>query len=217
VTTRPNSPASERNKRPILDVLREEFKDRHRVLEIGSGTGQHAVFFASELPDLLWQTSDLPENHPGIIAWLDEAQLDNVEPPLELDVDRFDDATVVADAVFSANTAHIMNRQSVENMFRLVGRILPDGGVFCLYGPFNFDGEYSSESNAAFDASLRQRNPSMGIRDLSWLEQLGKKAGMTRQRLYAMPANNHVVVWHKAGRDEKGAGARRSGNREAAT
>jgi cyclopropane fatty-acyl-phospholipid synthase-like methyltransferase len=206
VTARPSSPASERNKHPILEVLREEFKDRHRVLEIGSGTGQHAVFFAAELPYLVWQTSDLPENHAAILAWLDDARLDNVEPPLELDVDRFDAASVTADAAFSANTAHIMGTESVESMFSLVGRLLPDGGVFCLYGPFNFDGKYSSESNAAFDASLRQRSPSMGIRDLGWLEQLAENAGMTRERLYAMPANNHVVVWRKGRPDGTGTG-----------
>jgi cyclopropane fatty-acyl-phospholipid synthase-like methyltransferase len=199
VTACPSSAASERNKRPILEVLREEFKDRRRVLEIGSGTGQHAVFFAAELPWLVWQTSDLRENHPAIRAWLEDARLDNVEPPLELDVDRFDAASVTADAVFSANTAHIMGPESVENMFNLVGRLLPEDGVFCLYGPFNFDGDYTSESNAAFDASLRQRSPSMGIRDLAWLEQLADGVGMARERLYAMPANNYVVVWRKVG------------------
>jgi cyclopropane fatty-acyl-phospholipid synthase-like methyltransferase len=202
VTACPSSAASERNKRPILEVLREEFKDRRRVLEIGSGTGQHAVFFAAELPWLVWQTSDLRENHPGIRAWLEDARLDNVQPPLELDVDRFDAASVTADAVFSANTAHIMGPESVENMINLVGRLLPEGGVFCLYGPFNFDGEYTSESNAAFDASLRQRSPSMGIRDLAWLEQLAEDVGMARERLYAMPANNYVVVWRKVGQME---------------
>lgn len=195
MTARPNSPASERNKHPILEVLREEFKDRRRVLEIGSGTGQHAVFLAAAMPHLTWQTSDVRENHDGIRAWLGKAQLKNVNPPLELDVDEFDDDSIAADAVFSANTAHIMSFDSVKNMFRLVGRVLPDGGLFCLYGPFNFDGRFSSESNAAFDASLRERDPSMGIRDLADLDRLAESAGMSRIRLYAMPANNHIAVW----------------------
>lgn len=198
MTARPNAPASERNKQPILEVLREEFKDRHGVLEIGSGTGQHAVFFGAEMPHLVWQTSDLRENHDGILAWLDDANLKNVKPPLVLDVDEFDEASIAADAVFSANTAHIMSFDSVKNMFRLVGRVLPEGGVFCLYGPFNFDGRFSSESNAAFDASLRQRDPSMGIRDMAGLDQLAESSGMTRTRLYAMPANNHIAVWRKS-------------------
>lgn len=203
MTTRPNSPASERNKRPILDALREEFKDRRHVLEIGSGTGQHAVFFAAEMPHLTWQTSDLRENHDGIRAWLEHAHLKNVRPPLELDVNKYNAASVIADAVFSANTAHIMDIHAVESMFEFVGHVLPDGGVFCLYGPFNFDGHFSSESNAAFDASLRQRDSAMGIRDLADLDRFAADAGMPRFRLYAMPANNHLAIWKKPESDRR--------------
>lgn len=194
----PNSPASERNKRPILEVLRKEFGSVQHVLEIGSGTGQHAVFFGAELPHLTWQTSDLPENHATILQALQRDRLRNVKPPLELDVARAEALAMEADAVFSANTAHIMSIHAVERMFELVGRVLPDGGVFCLYGPFNFSGQFSSDSNARFDESLRQRNSSMGIRDLDDLDGFARRSGMSRIRLYAMPAMNYIAVWQKS-------------------
>lgn len=205
MTTLPSSLACERNKGPILEVLKQEFADSSSVLEIGSGTGQHAVHFARELPHVVWQTSDLPENHPGIIAWLDHAGLSNARPPLDLDVEHVDVehmgrdelSAMRFDAMFSANTAHIMRIEAVAAMFRLAGVVLPAGGVFCLYGPFNFDGEFSSDSNAEFDASLRQRDRTMGIRDIGELDELAASVGLARVRLYAMPANNHVAVWVK--------------------
>lgn len=212
--TPPGSPACERNKRPILEVLRKELAGRRRVLEVGSGTGQHAVYFARHLPYLAWQTSDLAANHDVIRAWLASAGLPNVEPPLTLDV--LDPAKALAglerpDAVFSANTAHIMPVAAVQAMFELVGRLLPEGGVFCLYGPFMFDGGHSSPSNRAFDASLKARDPAMGIRDIAELDRYARDAGLVRVRLYAMPANNHLAVWERpraarGGRRRAGAG-----------
>jgi cyclopropane fatty-acyl-phospholipid synthase-like methyltransferase len=193
----PDSPASERNKRPILEVLRTEFRNVRDVLEIGTGTGQHAVFFAEELPHLTWQTSDLPENHEAIHARLAIGAPVRVKPPLVLDVEDLATPAMSVDAVFSANTAHIMSMRAVQRMFGLVGRILPEGGTFCLYGPFNFDGEFSSESNARFDAALRQRSATMGIRDISDLDEFASVAGLSRIRLYAMPAMNHIAVWQK--------------------
>ena len=195
----PHSPASERNKRAILEVLRMEFRDARHVLEIGSGTGQHAVFFAQELPHLTWQPSDVPDSHDAIRGRLDENAPSNVKPPLVLDVEHAEPPANGFDAAFSANTAHIMGIRAVQRMFALVGRILAAGGRFCLYGPFNFDGEFSSESNARFDASLRQRKATMGIRDLSDLDQFAKDAGLSRVRLYAMPAMNYIAVWQKSG------------------
>jgi cyclopropane fatty-acyl-phospholipid synthase-like methyltransferase len=192
-----DSPASERNKRPILEVLRVELQDARDVLEIGTGTGQHAVFFAEEMPHLTWQTSDLPENHDAIRARLARDATSRVKPPLSLDVEDEAPSTMVFDAVFSANTAHIMSIRAVQRMYALVGGILPVGGRFCLYGPFNFDGEFTSESNARFDASLRQRKASMGIRGISDLDRFAGDSGMTRVRLYAMPAMNHLAVWQK--------------------
>lgn len=193
----PSAPACERNRQPILDVLRGELDGRSRVLEIGSGTGQHAVFFAAELPQVAWQTSDRPENHEDILAWLEYSGSDNVLPPLALDVETFEPGGLHFDAVFSANTAHIMPMAAVRRMFALVGGMLEAGGVFCVYGPFNFDGRFSSDSNAEFDASLRQRNAGMGIRDIGELDDFAAAAGLVRVRLYAMPANNHLAVWRK--------------------
>ena len=187
--------AAQRNAAPILDVLRREFADRSAVLEIGSGTGQHAVSFASELTHLTWQPSDVAQNCPGISAWLADAGFPNTLPPLELDV-RYDDTGASRfDAAFSANTTHIMNEDAVRSMFEVVGKALVSGGLFCLYGPFRIGGRFNAPSNAAFDMSLRQRSPTMGIRDLEMLDAFALSAGMRRQRLYAMPSNNHVVLW----------------------
>lgn len=197
---RPSAPAVARNREPILEVLTHEMADRRQVLEIGSGTGEHAVFFAARMPWLNWQTSDLPRNHDGIRAWIQFAAVANVEPPLALDVSDPPRLDRCYDAVFSANTAHIMSRSDVECMFALVGGLLPQGGRFCLYGPFNRDGRYTSDSNAHFDASLRRQDPAMGIRDLGDLDAFGVEGGLSRSALYAMPANNYLAVWTRGGR-----------------
>lgn len=195
----PGSPASERNKQPILEVLSVEFREAHHVLEIGSGTGQHAVYFGEHLSHLVWQTSDLAENHDGILARLAVHDSPRVKPPLLLDVENTGlMADDTFDGIFSANTAHIMNLRAVQRMFALAGEILPAGARFCLYGPFNFDGEFSSESNARFDASLRQRKASMGIRDLGDLDRFARDASLSRVRLYAMPALNYLAVWQRS-------------------
>lgn len=199
MTDRPSAPATERNRDAILDVLAVEFAGRSSVLEIGSGTGQHAVFFAARLPDLTWQTSDRKQNHAGINAWIESAGVANVVAPLEIDVESTPPVDPIYDAIFSANTAHIMSMKAVECMFDLVGGLLPVDGNFCLYGPFNQNGEFTSESNRQFDASLRSQEGSMGIRDLEELEVLAEQAGMRRARLYAMPANNFIVIWRRLG------------------
>lgn len=194
---KPNASAALRNSQPILEVIRNEFENCETVLEIGSGTGQHAVFFASKMPWLGWQTSDVRENHDGINAWLEEAGLDNVKAPLELDVEKPFQSDDRFDAVFSANTAHIMNIEAVECMFRIAGESLIVGGMFCLYGPFNLDGEFTSDSNRRFDASLKMQNQAMGIRDLADLDAFAKANSLHRTSLYAMPANNMIAVWAK--------------------
>lgn len=195
---KPNAPAALRNGEPILEVIREEFRECNTVLEIGSGTGQHAVFFGNELPWLAWQTSDVSENHPGINAWIDDANLKNVRTPLELDVRQPPDIEAKFDGVFSANTAHIMGIDAVECMFRVVAECLHDGGRFCLYGPFNLDGEFTSDSNRQFDANLKAQDPHMGIRDLETLDGFAETNGLRRTNLYAMPANNMIAVWDKS-------------------
>jgi len=195
VTGKPHAAAAERNREPILQVLQAEFSDRHAVLEIGSGTGQHAVWFGRELSHLVWQASERPGNLAGVQAWVGDAGLPNLPPPIELDASCPDGPAGQYDAVFSANTAHIMGIDVVRAMFGLVGRVLPPGGKFCLYGPFNMDGSFTSDSNRAFDASLRIRAPEMGIRDIETLDQFAASAGLARTATYAMPANNFVAVW----------------------
>ena len=187
----------ERNRAPILEVLRIELAGKSRLLEIGSGTGQHAVYFAPEFPGLVWQTSDVIEAHADIRAWLDEAALANVLPPLALDVCKSDWPAGPYDAAFSSNTAHWMSWSEVECLFSGVGRVLQAGGVFCLYGPFNYRGNYTSESNARFDRWLKARDPSSGIRDFEAVNELAREAGMTLEKDYAMPANNRTLVWSR--------------------
>jgi len=193
--TGPYASASARNSAPILGALRYELDGRPAVFEIGSGTGQHAVTFAAALPGVTWQTSDLVPSHDGIRAWIEEAGLGNVLPPVEFDVLSASVRGRAYDAVFSANTAHIMSYAAVRRMFALAGTMLRAGGVFCLYGPFSRGGRFSTMSNEAFDASLRARNPAMGIRDLDELDALAGDNGMVLARIYAMPANNLLVVW----------------------
>lgn len=197
MTDKPFSEYAERNGVPILTVLRNEFANSTKVLEIGSGTGQHAARFAKELPFLQWQTSDRNENHDGIRAWVNDSGLTNLLPPLSLDVLSSNVAAASCDAVFSSNTAHIMSIEAVQKMFEIVGNALTAGGVFCLYGPFRQGGEFNTPSNAAFHRTLRSRNPEMGIRDIETLDDYARDNNMVRARLYAMPANNHIAVWHK--------------------
>lgn len=202
MTDKPFAEYADRNGAPILAVLQNEFAHCTKVLEIGSGTGQHAVRFAKELPFLQWQTSDLDENHPGIRAWVNDSGLANLLPPLALDVLTADVPAESCDAVYSSNTAHIMSIEAVKKMFAILGNALTDGGVFCLYGPFRQDGEFNTPSNAAFHQTLRSRNPEMGVRHLESLDEYARDHNMARIRLYTMPANNHIAVWRKKKHDE---------------
>ena len=195
----PNAPAALRNREAILQVLRKELGDVQMVLEIGSGTGQHAVHFAAALPDVSWQTSDLPENHPGIQYWVENAGLANVLPPLLLDVSDAGDFTNQYSAVFSANTTHIMSAPNVEKMIEFVGRTVQRQGKFLLYGPFRVNDEFMGEGNERFDQSLKSQKTSMGIRDLEWIDELAAQQGLVRQKTYAMPANNLLVTWQSVG------------------
>ncbi|HYC56219.1 MAG TPA: DUF938 domain-containing protein [Candidatus Binatia bacterium] len=193
----PFAPACERNRDPILQVLRDELGRARRVLEIGSGTGQHAVHFARELPHLTWQTSDLGDNHAAIRAWIEQEGLANVAAPIELDVQASRWPAGPFDAVFSANTAHIMSWPQVQAMIAGIGRVLGPDGVFLLYGPFAYDGVHVSASNADFDAMLRARDPHSGVRDVRDLEREANAANMELCADHAMPANNRTLVWRK--------------------
>lgn len=195
--TKPISPSCERNQEPILAILREVLAQSVEVLEIGSGTGQHAVFFARHLPHLQWQTSDMPDQHPGIHAWIADAALPNVRAPLNLDVDAQVWPVRDVDAVFSANTVHIVAWPQVQHMFQGVGRTLKPGGFFCLYGPLNYAGKFTSDSNAQFDVWLKQRDARSGIRDFEALDALAQAEGMVLAQDVVMPANNRMLVWRK--------------------
>jgi SAM-dependent methyltransferase len=200
MTMRPDAPATGRNKQAILEVLEFEYRDCASVLEIGSGTGQHAVHFAAAMPWLVWQTSDLTAHHESIRAWTEWSGLPNVKPPLAFDAAEPLPLEQQFDAVFSSNTAHIMSVSEVEKMFGHVAQLLLPGGVFCLYGPFNENGSYTSASNAAFDAALKAQKSSMGIRDRGQLDRLARQNGLLALRRYAMPANNQVLVWQQSPR-----------------
>ncbi|MFC5524428.1 DUF938 domain-containing protein [Rhodanobacter ginsengisoli] len=193
---KPHSPSCERNREPILEVLREQLADRRHVLEIGSGTGEHAVHFAAALPHLSWQSSDRAEYLPGIRAWLDEAALPNAPAPLELDVaGNWPDGPF--DAVFSANTLHIMAWHEVQQLFARLPTITSADARLIVYGPFNFHGRYSSDSNAAFDQWLKARGAHMAIRDAEAVDALAADAGFTLVDDIAMPANNRCRVWRR--------------------
>lgn len=190
LAVKPFSEAAERNRDPILAVLKRVFADRKWVLEIGSGTGQHAAYFAPALPHLVWQASDVAANLPDIRQWVRHP------PPIEVDVDRPIPA-VPADAAFSANTCHIMSWPQVEKMFAGVARLLPAGGVFAVYGPFHYGGKPTSQSNARFDAMLRARDPASGVRDFEAIRALADAHGLELVEDNAMPANNRLLVFRK--------------------
>jgi SAM-dependent methyltransferase len=189
------SEACEENKDPILTVLRHEFAGCRAVLEIGSGTGQHAVYFSGHLPHLTWQPSDLAVHHASIDAWRREAALPNLLSPLLLDVTGEDWPPCRFDGVFSANTTHIMAWPAVVAMFAGIAKLLKPGGIFCLYGPFNYNRKYTSDSNARFDQWLKQRNPQSGLRNFGDLDALAGANGLDLVQDYAMPVNNRLLVW----------------------
>jgi Protein of unknown function (DUF938) len=194
---KPYSQACENNKAPILAVIREVFSEPITVWEIGSGTGQHGCYFASKLPHLSWQPTDLAENHPGINAWRDEAQLPNLNPPIILDVSSPVWPCESMDAVFTANTLHIMNWTHVEALFERFQTVLNPLATVCIYGPFNYNGKYTSESNANFDQLLKNRDPLSGIRDFEVVMALAESAGLKLLKDNTMPANNRLLVLEK--------------------
>ncbi|OUS09991.1 methylase [Gammaproteobacteria bacterium 54_18_T64] len=194
---KPFSQACENNQQAIFTVLERVFTQAQEVLEIGSGTGQHASYFAPRLPQLVWQTSDQADYHPGINAWIADTNAENLRRPLLLNVDMPEWPIAGVDAVFSANTCHIMGWASVVNMFTHLADVLALGGTLAIYGPFNYDGQYTSPSNANFDQWLKQRGAHQGIRDFEAVDQLASRAGMSLLEDNAMPANNRLLVWRK--------------------
>lgn len=192
---KPYSESCDQNCDPILAVIQALFSNCRQLLEIGSGTGQHAVYFAQQMPHLVWHSSDRRENHSGISMWLNDAGLLNTRLPIALDVSLDDWPQQAFDAVFSANSAHIMHWPDVQAMFAGVGRVLSEGGIFALYGAFNYNGQFTSESNARFDQWLKERDPLSGVRDFEAVDTLARLAGMQLLNDDEMPANNRILSW----------------------
>ncbi len=211
MTDKPFSPSCERNREPILAVLQECLAGCRRVLEIGSGTGQHAVHFAAAMPWLAWQCSDRADYLPGIRQWLDEAGLANTPVAIELDVasgawdflplplagESRGEGAPGFDAAFTANTLHIMGWAEVEAFFAGLARVMTATATVVVYGPFNYAGSYSSDSNREFDAWLKARNPRSGIRDFEAVDALARAIGLRLLADVAMPANNRCLVWQR--------------------
>ncbi len=190
----PFAEAAEQNKAVIFEVIKPYLHGD--VLEIGSGTGQHAVFFASQVPELRLQTSDLELYLPVISAWIEDSGLQNLLPPIALDVlenwpgDQYD-------LVYSANCFHIMDKAAVTKSVEGAAACLKPGGVFAIYGPFNYAGNFTSESNARFDEFLKSRDPASGIRDFEWVNDLADKADLELLEDVSMPVNNRCLIWKK--------------------
>ena len=195
--SKPYSVACERNREPILSVIKPLLTETRLVLEIGSGTGQHAVYFAEKLPHLTWQCSDQQEYIPGIKLWLEESGLSNTPLPLVLDVTSTVWQDLEFDAVYSANTVHIMSWAAVKDFISGAVSRLPLGGQLILYGPYNYDNQYTSDSNRQFDISLKARDPASGIRNFEDINSLATAFGMEFVDDVAMPANNRILHWKK--------------------
>ncbi len=198
---KPFSESCEQNKAVILKTIKPVLSSCNSVLEIGSGTGQHAVYFAQHLPHLQWYTSDRSAALNGIQMWLDEFQseggLNNVHSPVSLDVTQSQWPDINVDAVFTANTLHIMSWYEVQMFYERVPEILNADGLMLAYGPFNYQGQYTSDSNQRFDGWLKARDPDSGIKDFSELNDLALKNGLNILADYEMPANNRILLWQK--------------------
>lgn len=193
------SAACERNRDPILEVLREELPERGTVLEVASGTGMHAVYFAARLPHVTWQPSDADDAAlESVAAWREAEPSENLLPPVRLDVLAPQWPVDAADAIFNANMIHISPWPCTQGLLEGAARLLPAGGPLILYGPYRVGGEHTAPSNARFDASLRARDPRWGVRDLDVVAQVAAEAGFTHERVVPMPANNMIVVFRRS-------------------
>lgn len=198
MSAKPFSQACENNKAPIFDVIRRYMTEPGTVLEIGSGTGQHAVHMAKSLPHVIWQPTDIPAHLPGIEAWRLDSGLDNVLPAIALDVRQAELPTEPVRYLFSANTLHIMSWETVVRFFEVIPQLLANNGMAFFYGPFNYHGRFISESNANFDRFLKEQSPLQGIRDMDDITRLAEKAGLRLVEDCEMPSNNRTLVWRRA-------------------
>ena len=194
MTNKPFSESCEQNKAVIYEAIEPYLLDGIEVLEIGSGTGQHAVHFAAMTPGIIWQTSDLAENMPAINAWINDSQLSNLPEPLELDVNsHWTDRDYKL--MFSANTFHIMNQDQVEQfLLRCTGCLVAEGHLI-VYGPFNYQGSYTAPSNEQFDGWLKARDPQSGIKHFEWVNAIARESGLRLVNDIAMPSNNRILIW----------------------
>nr|WP_194710037.1 DUF938 domain-containing protein [Pseudoalteromonas sp. S16_S37] len=181
---------------PILSVIKPYLTQYQRVLEIGSGTGQHAGYFAEQLPHLIWQTSDREQNHAGIKSWIADSKADNVLEPVILDLNNPWPVAQVP-VIYTANTLHIVSKELVKKFFQGVQAHLEKEGLLCVYGPFNYRGQFTSDSNAQFDAFLKTNDPLSGIRDFEWIDSLAQQAGLSLLADKAMPANNRLLLFKR--------------------
>lgn len=191
------SEACERNKGPILNILRDILRNSKAVLEIGSGTAQHTVCFADNLTHVQWQPSDVRHNIPVIRENLSRYCPTNVKDPIELDVRNHPWPVGRVDAIFSANTLHIMSWKHVGNFFKGIGEVLEEDGLLCIYGPFRYHNAYTSDSNTDFDKYLKMRDASSGIRDFEAVDELARQQGLVLAQDNTMPANNQLIIWKR--------------------
>lgn len=195
---KPVAAAAEQNKAPIANALQTILRSGDLVLELGSGTGQHACHFAREFPDISWQPTELGALLPVIDLWIRDEGSDNILRPIELDASLQYWPVESADVVYTANTLHIVSAATIERMFLGAGSVLHAEGRFCAYGPFMLNGEHTADSNAEFDRALKQNDPASGVRDMVWLDSLAVANGMQAAELVPMPANNFLAVWRRA-------------------
>ena len=190
--------STRRNRTPILEVLKKEIEGSKKLLEIGSGTGQHAAYFSKKMPQILWQTSDRSMNHESIIYWIKRYNLKNLLLPLDIEIGVNEkNINDIFDCVFSSNTSHIMSLENVKRLFALVGKILNKNGKFFLYGPFKINLEFTTKSNEDFHEKLKAENKLMGLRDIEELDNFATENNMQNHAFYEMPANNYLSIWKK--------------------
>lgn len=191
----PFSQSCENNKQAILDIFQKHLPGKSSLLELAGGTGQHAVFFSQVFPELTWQSSDIPGNVGTLNLRLEKEKL-----PRAITIDANDKPWFCEsyDVIFTANSLHIMSASSVENLFEEVENHIVDSGLFIIYGPFKYGGDFTSESNGQFDLWLKDRNPKSGVRDFEWISKLAQKAGLELLEDNAMPANNQMLVFKKS-------------------
>ena len=190
--------STRRNRNPILGILKKEIKGSKKLLEIGSGTGQHAAYFSKKMPQILWQTSDRSINHESINYWIKRYNLKNLLHPLDIEIGVNEkNINDIFDCVFSSNTSHIMSLENVKRLFALVGKVLNKNGKFFLYGPFKINLEFTTKSNEDFHQKLKAENKLMGLRDIEELDNYAIENNMQNHAFYEMPANNYLSIWKK--------------------